>query len=275
MIKTIAMSEYTEITSRENEKLKLARRVRDGKEDELIFVEGSRLCGEALLSNITIEFGLVSNEFSRSATFEDLFSLRKPGPALFSTSEKLLASVADTKSPQGIILIARRPGKVTVDEIIGSVNRERPVAINLHRINNPSNLGAVVRTAEAAGASGVILSENSTDAFSPKSLRASMGSAFRLPIVSGADFEEIRKAAKENDVRIVAVDSEGSVKHTDYDWKGKTLLVFGSEADGLPDEIKSAADESLKIEMGDEVESLNLAVSCGVILFEARRQHGT
>jgi TrmH family RNA methyltransferase len=228
-----------------------------------MLVEGTRLCGECTSSDIEIEFGFVTDEFDlpQEITFP-----------LFSVSEKLLGSVADTKNPQSIVLIAKRPKQKKIEDLFEAFNESLPLVVYLYRINNPSNLGAVIRTAEAAGVAGVLTSGNSADAFSPKSLRASMGSAFRLPIVTNVEIENVIAAAHENDMRVAAVDLSGDVRHTEFDWKRKSVLVFGSEADGLPDEIVSMADAKLEIEMKSEVESLNLAVSCGIVLFEARRQ---
>ena len=252
-----------QITSRDNEKLKFARRVRDGKEDNFMVVEGARLCGEYLRHDTEIEFGFVRDEFDLSA--ERTFPL-------FTVSEKLLESIADTKSPQGIILIAKRPKPISIEEILDHKDSCLPLIVFLYRINNPSNLGAVIRTAEAAGIAGIVVSENSADPFSPKSLRASMGSAFRLPISTNAAIDNSIDLAKKKNFQMVAVDIKGTVSHTEFDWKKKTLLVFGSEADGLSDAILSRADTKLRIQMNNEVESLNLAVSSGIVLFEARRQ---
>lgn len=254
------------ITSRDNEKLKFARRVRDGKEKGFIFIEGMRLCGEALASGVEVVSFFLSDAFHSSNTSE-LFE----HVDTFVVSETLLDSIADTRSPQGIVLIAKRPTCFVKSDMLNQKG-SLPIWIYLHEINNPANLGAVMRTAEAAGASGIFISKNSADAFSPKSLRASMGSAFRLPILERCDFEITAESARENKVRLLAVDAKGDTSHTSTDWSHPTLLIFGSEAEGLPNELIDSADEKIKIEMNESVESLNLAVSCGVILFEARRQ---
>jgi len=254
------------ITSRDNEKLKFARRVRDGKERDFIFAEGSRLCGETLASGINVEYCFVSDVFHGSGVFE-----LPEHVDTFFVSESLLDSIADTRTPQGIVLIAKRPASAEISKVLSRYG-EIPIWLYLYEINNPSNLGAVIRTAEAAGASGIFSSKRSADAFSPKSLRASMGSAFRLPIVEQCDFEITAECARENKIRLFAVDAKGNTSHTKADWSRPTLLIFGSEAKGLPHDLIDAADETIKVEMNGTVESLNLAVSCGVILFEARRR---
>ena len=142
----------------------------------------------------------------------------------------------------------------------------------LKEINNPSNLGAIVRTAEAAGAIGVIVSKGSADVFSPKALRSAMGSSFRLPVWENAEFSEVLGWAKVHDLVTVAADILGTSSYTDIDWRIPSLLIFGSEAHGLGELELAAIDKTVLIPMENGVESLNLAVSAGIILFEARRQ---
>jgi TrmH family RNA methyltransferase len=263
------MTDAVLLTSRDNEKLKLARRVREGKESDLMLVEGVRLCRECLKSNIEIEFALIAREFSEPQLFQQIEDKNLP---VYLVSEKLMNSVADTRAPQGIVLIARRANERAATDFLRVKSGDLPLTIYLHEVNNPSNLGAVIRAAEAAGVKGVIVSRNSADPFSPKSLRAAMGSAFRLQIATVTNLTELIDAAGEFNVNVVAVDINGDQQYTSYDWSQKTLLMFGSEAHGLPLEALGRSDSKLKIEMNSEVDSLNLAVSCGIVLFEARRQ---
>jgi RNA methyltransferase, TrmH family len=260
------------INSRDNRQLKLARRVRDGKEPGRIFIEGVRLCEEAFRSEIIIENIFFTDESLAFRTQKDVSEI---GPSRYLLSEPLLDSIADTKSAQGIVMIGQRPTSLKLDQLFGGdTNEDRiPAWLFLYRTNNPANLGAVIRTAEAAGIRGVIVSSGSADPFSARSLRGSMGSAFRVPIICGAELTDCISTSKKYGVVSAAIDVSGSKTYLDRDWKKPTLLIFGSEAEGLPNEIVPSTDESLKIEMNAAVESLNLAVSCGIILFEARRQN--
>nr|HQU85298.1 RNA methyltransferase [Pyrinomonadaceae bacterium] len=183
-----------------------------------------------------------------------------------SVENKLFQTIADTHNSQGIVVIAEKP-KNSFDELPMSNH-----FIFLHEINNPSNLGAILRTAEAAGINGIIISKNSTDVFSPKAIRASMGSVFRLPIWEKAEFEEVLSWAKLKKLMTTAADIKAENTIWETDWKQKRLIIFGSEADGLSEEKLSKIDEMIYVPMENAVESLNLAVSCGVILFEAKRQ---
>ena len=263
------------IKSRDNSKLKFAQRVRDGKETGYIFIEGARLCDEALRSGLSVGSCFVSEAFRSSSSFGLLESkLISAHVECFVVSEALVESISDTKAPQGIVLIAESPTPVKLASLFsdGGTN-SLPVWIFLYEVNNPSNLGAVVRTAEAAGAQGVLVSPNSADPFSPKSLRASMGSAFRLPIVDGLVTEDVLSTAKDRGINVSAVDARGVMSYANVDWKTPRLLIFGSEAEGLPQEVLLRSDATIKIPMHGKVESLNLAVSSGIILFEAKRQN--
>jgi len=259
------------ITSRDNQKLKFARKVRDGREPEYIFLEGVRLAKEALRSELELKEVLVSEDFDdRSDQLEAFASLI--GPTL--VSDRIFDSVADTKNSQGIVIIAKRPitSIERVDAALAKAGSGIPLVIFLSRINNPSNLGAILRTAEASSARGVIVSEGSADVFSPKALRAAMGSSLRLPVLENVGFDEAIKWAQTRGLTTTAADIGGTEAYTEIDWKIPRLLVFGSEAHGLSESERELIDQVVKIPMKDEVESLNLAVSAGVILFEARRQ---
>ncbi len=263
------MISFETINSRDNQRLKFARQVRDGKEPALIFIEGRRLIDEALRSDLVI-----TNCFAVDGDAAAKLLDERAGKAdVVEVNERLFDSIADTKQSQGIILIAERPSTDTRSTISSNLQRsDVPIAIFLHEVNNPSNLGAVIRTAEAAGASGIITSKRSADAFAAKALRASMGSAFRMPIWANADLEEVGIWANTNGLVITATDTMAAKGHTDVDLSLPRLIIFGSEAHGLAKIDPQLIHERIRIAMNDPVESLNLAVSAGVILFEARRQ---
>ena len=248
------------ITSRDNGRLMAARRVRDGRDKFRIFVEGRRLADEVVKSALKITECFLAEPFDDA---ELLSSIRAP---IFRMPEKVFKTIADTDSPQGIILVAERPTTIPFRKT------ELPLTIFLSEINNPSNLGAILRTAEAAGVGHVVLSKGSTDPYSPKSLRASMGSAFRISIEEGESLGDAVTVTRERGGIVTGVDIQGASPYTVADWSKPRMLVFGSEAHGLTDEDKALLDETIRIPMTPDVESLNLAVSAGIILFEARRQ---
>ena len=260
------------VTSRDNSLLRQARAVRDGKDDHEIFVEGLRLCEEAFMSGLQIEAVIYSEEIVQKDRAAGLiakineFSTAKSA----AVSEKLLASVSYTTTPQGIVLIARRPAH---DESSFAANQPRtPLLVVLHELNNPVNVGAILRAAEGAGVTGVIATLKTADPFSPKSLRGAMGSAFRMPVWTGMTFEQVIDWCRAAKIRTVCADASGSRLYTEVDWAQSAALIVGPESEGLALAELSAADESVRIPMQGATESLNVAVAAGIILFEAARQ---
>ncbi len=263
------------ITSRENPKLKLARKVRDGRVKDLIFIEGLRLAEEVGRSDLLTEEIFVAESFDKNERSALLLqSFQQKSIAINEVSDRLLQTIADTKTSPGIVLICRQPptDKLHFEAGFSIKFGQLPIVVLLHQINNPSNLGAILRTAEAVNVSGIIVSSNSADVFSPKSLRASMGAGFRLNLWTNADFEEISVWSREQNLITTAADINAEKTYTEIDWKLPRLLIFGSEAHGLSNESRAKITEQLVIPMDNRVESLNLAVSCGIILFEAKRQ---
>jgi RNA methyltransferase, TrmH family len=187
-----------------------------------------------------------------------------------SVSEKLLESVSYTKTPQGIIVLAQRP-EASEKRLTASLDGNSLLVV-LHQINNPVNVGAILRTAEAAGATGVITTRNTTDPFSPKSLRGAMGSAFRLPIWSGVSFEEMIDWCRKRRTVTVCADVDATTSYTGINWTGPTALVLGPESTGLTQEELERADQRVSIPMKGDAESLNVSVAAGILLFEAARQ---
>lgn len=264
------MREIIQIASRDNARVKDARRIRDGKDRDKIFVEGVRLVEEVIRSPLSIDSLFVSNDALTGAhELIDSASARE----IYHVTDPVLESIADTVSSQGLVAIAERPsaGRGEIENRLATA--PLPLVVFLYQTNNPSNLGAVIRTAEAAGAVGVIVSTGSADAFSPKAIRAAMGSSFRLPIWTDVDVANAAEWAASNRLQTVASQTTATRSYADVDWTRPHMLLLGSEARGLPEAELQTLDEKIFIPMDKTVESLNLAVACGVILFEARRQN--
>ena len=263
-------SREEQITSRDNSRLKRARTVRDGRIDGEIFVEGLRLAEEAVEFLEITDF-FYTPEFAETERGEELLKkLHNFNGAV--VGQKLLESISDTKTPQGVVLLARKQqtGKEILEKKLKSISA--PLFVVLHELNNPANSGAILRTAEAAGVAGAILTRNSADIFSPKSLRGAMGAAFRLPLWTGAEFDETINFFRANKIKTICADVRAEKKHTEIDWRTGAALIVGSEARGLSPKEVGQTDEQTKIPMKAPVESLNAAVAAGIILYEAARQ---
>lgn len=260
------------ITSRDNEKVKQARKTRDGFINAFIFAEGLRLAEEVTRSNLKILDIFFTQSFARTERGQT-FLQKVENYNLAEVSDKIFDSLSDTRNSQGIILICEKPqtGKNILETKLSKIH-QLPFLVLLHQINNPTNLGAILRTCEAVNVAGVILTKNSADAFSPKALRGAMGANLRLPMWTDADFLEVLEWAKDKSFSSVCADVNAEKSYVEIDWKRPRLLIFGSEAHGLSVKEREKIEESLLIPMENNVDSLNLAVSAGVILFEAKRQ---
>jgi TrmH family RNA methyltransferase len=265
------------ITSRDNALLKRARAVRDRRLSELIFIEGLRLCEEAVTASLSIEDVFCTERFAEDERGGRLLQrLANAAGRISILSDQVFASVSDTKTPQGIAILAARPQTsletFARSESFAHSQAQTPLLIIMHRINNPSNAGAILRAAEAAGATGAIATAGSTDLFSPRALRGAMGSSFRLPLWTGAGYEEILDWCREGGIRTVCADVRAARSHTEIDWTIPRALIVGAEAAGLDSGEVSAADEALSIPMRAPVDSLNVAVASAIVLYEAARQ---
>jgi TrmH family RNA methyltransferase len=259
------------ITSRQNPLVQHARAVSKGATKDLIFIEGLRLCEEAARTGLACEEVLYTEKFAadeRAARLLD--ELKRLHPRFTLVSEPVFASLSDTKTPQGIVLLARR--RATDRATFEKSLRPNPLLVVLHRINNPANAGAMLRVAEAAGATGVIATAGTTDLLSPKALRGAMGSSFRLPLWTNADFAEVVAWCAAQGIRTVSADLAAHKVHTDLVWTDAYAILMGAEAAGLEDAEARVADERIRIPMQPPVESLNVAVALAVILYEAARQ---
>src|SRR5262245_47386683 len=176
------------ITSSSNERLKFARRVRDGREPGLIFVEGERLIEECLRSGLKLIACFHAPELNQRGR-NIIAEMAGHNCPLYPTALSALETISDTVNTQGLIAIAERSA-FPLDQTLSAMSARdgvAPLIVCLDSVQDPGNLGTIIRTAEAAGAGGVITLKGSVEAFSPKSLRSSMGSAFRLPVAPGVE----------------------------------------------------------------------------------------
>ncbi len=254
------------ITSPANERLKHARRVRDGREEGFIFVEGERLIEECLQSNLAVEACFHLPGLSpRAETI--LTELAKRSCPSFATADAVLATISDTVNTQGLIVIAKRPFD-TLDQVLSSGS---PI-VCLDSVQDPGNFGTILRTAEAAGAKGVISLKGSVDAFAPKTLRSAMGSAFRLPIATDISVEELLEKTSASGLKLVATTAEGERVYSHFNWQQPAIIIFGNEANGVSKDLLEQCDARISIPLCAPVESLNVAAAAAVVLFEAARQ---
>lgn len=265
------------ITSKQNERVRRARAVRDGREEsELIFIEGLRLCEEAARAN-----GLIITEAFHTARIERierdergralLESIAHRGVRSTPVSDEVFASLSDTKTPQGVALIAVRPPS-DFESFNARIKNQNAIIVALNAVNNPANAGSIMRAAEAAGVAGIIATTHTVNLFSPKTLRGAMGSNFRLPCWTGATLAELSRFCRDLNYRTVMLDANASASYLELDWTLPRVVIVGREARGFDASELLTADDVISIPMNAPVESLNVAVALGIVMYEARRQ---
>lgn len=272
------------ITSRQNPLVKRFRRVRAGSERHHVFIEGVRLIEDALIANAhfeTVAFTAALEANDRGIALLD--ALRKVPCRGANVSMQVMEAIADTESPQGVAAIVSRP----YFELAELFARGPTMIVVADQLQDPGNLGTIIRTAEAAGADGLVTTRYTVDPFNHKALRASMGSALRLPIITDAPRSEIVKLCREHKLKLVAsraasdrpqaaiedaARSESFRRYTDADLTAPLALILGKEASGIPKDTAAEADEFVYIPMADGIESLNVSAAAAILLYEAARQ---
>jgi TrmH family RNA methyltransferase len=272
------------ITSRQNPLVKRFRRVRAGSERHHIFLEGVRLIEDALEAGVRFEtVAFTSSVETSERGLQLLDELQKIPCRGAHVPPQVMEAIADTESPQGIAAIVSRPFYELAD-----LFTERPTLLVIaDGLQDPGNLGTIIRTAEAANANGLVTTRDTVDPFNQKALRASMGSALRLPIVTDASRADIVNWCRTHNVALVgtrtspqrkpvmiedAARAEKTRAYTDADLSIPLAFLLGREATGLADLTADDADQFVYIPMSSQIESLNVAAAAAILLYEAARQ---
>ncbi|HJA93266.1 MAG TPA: RNA methyltransferase [Candidatus Eisenbergiella merdipullorum] len=183
-------------------------------------------------------------------------------------SDEVFAKMSDTDSPQGILCVMKRKIYEEADILTG----EKPLIMVLEDIQDPGNLGTILRTGEGAGICGVLLSEGCADIYNPKTIRSTMGSIYRVPFAYVSSLAGAAERMKAAGIRIYAAHLKGTLEYTEADYTGGTAFLIGNEGNGLRPETAALADCYIRIPMEGRVESLNAAMASGILMYEAARQ---
>ncbi len=233
-------------------------------------VEGPTLLATALDAGATVESVYVAaGDPSRPGLEQVLARAHAAGARLFELAPGVLERVADTVTPQPVLAVVAAPA-VTGAELAGA-----GFVVVCAEVRDPGNAGAVIRAADAAGADAVVCCRGTADPFNPKTVRASAGSVFHLPVLSAGPTPEVLSDMGSRGLRRVAAVAHGGRPHTEADLGVPLALVLGNEVAGLPEDVDDLIDEHLTIEMSGRAESLNVAAAAAVLCFEVRRQRAT
>lgn len=256
------------ITAASNPRLKriaaLQQRAKTRREERAFVIEGRRLfldTPEEFLSEIYCTESFAGDPVNRE-------KLARTGYTLIG--DEALLRVSDTQTPQGVLCVARLP-EYSPSGLFGADGQE-PLLLVLEDVQDPGNLGTMFRTAEAAGATGILMSRGTADVTNPKAVRATMSSVFRVPFCYAGDLSEALGELHRQGIMTCAAQMSGAASYDMLSYKKGTAFLIGNEGNGLRRETADAARQKLKIPMQGKIESLNAAMAAGILLYEAARQ---
>ncbi|ACX51686.1 tRNA/rRNA methyltransferase (SpoU) [Ammonifex degensii KC4] len=246
--------------------LRLAQKKGREKAGEFL-VEGPHLVAEALRHG-KVRALYLTPEFASSPEGEELIRKAEARKVeVFGLAPQLLARAADTATPQGVLAVVEMPSA----SLPSLLQVELPLLVIVDGLQDPGNLGTIVRTAQAVAATGVVVLKGSVDPFHPRAVRATAGAIFRLPVVKGPSAEEVLPLLRTAGIELVVADPRGEVPFYAHSFLGPTALVIGSEGGG-PGPVWSTLARRVYIPMPGKTESLNAAVAAALLLYEAARQ---
>jgi len=260
------------INSRQNPLVSRYRAVARGEVGDLLLLDGIHLVREALEAGVRVRQAAVGTAAGGRAELSALVSrLKQSGVDIVMAADKVMDVLSPVRSSSTIVALAERP-HVSIDAMYSG---GRALVVIAGGVQDPGNVGAIVRVAEAAGATGVIMTAGSADPFGWKALRGAMGSSLRLAVATVSDVQAAVADARRHGCRIVATTPRSGRPFFEVDLRPATAVLIGGEGRGLPESVVDAADERVTIPMQPPVESLNAAVSAALLVYEARRQRTT
>ena len=253
------------ITSTSNQQVKnllqLQKKSKARKEQGVFVVEGVKMFREAPADWIVKTY--VSQEFLKK---EEASVLKDREYEI--VEDRVFKTMSDTMTPQGILAVVRQP----VSSLEQLLNEPAPFVMVLENIQDPGNLGTILRTAEGAGVNGILMSRDTVDIFNPKTIRSTMGSVYRVPFLYVGDICETVRKLKNKGISAYAAHLKGTGSYDEQDYTKGTAFLIGNEGNGLTDELADLADTYIRIPMYGKVESLNAAIASAVLMYEAQRQ---
>ena len=255
------------ITSKDNEIVKNIKKLKDKKyrnQENKYLVEGIKMVEEAVREKAKIVKVVVCEDCINNGTIKQdlLYEIAKED--CIYVSEKVFQTITDVENPQGILAVIEEQKE-------NSISYDEDVILVLDGIQDPGNLGTILRTLDATGLKQIILSENTTDVYNPKVVRSTMGAIYRLNIIKSNNIVETLKDMKKHkyDILVTSLQTDESIYDIDYK---KKVIVIGNEANGVSEKVVELANRKVKIPMFGKTESLNAAVATGIILYEYVRQ---
>jgi len=260
------------ITSSSNQIIKDAKSLHKKKERWIkrrFFIEGVRAVEESVYSKAKIEYIIYSDMiYNVKGGRELLVEIELSGYKTYHVTDKLFLEITDTETPQGIFASVN----FTLKNIGDVFSNDKNYFILLDKVQDPGNMGTIIRTADAFGANGIIITNGCVDVFNPKTIRSTMGSIFHIPLIYYNKTIDAINDLKSKGVEIMTTSLNSSVYCYEVDLNKDIALVIGNEASGVSEDVIKISDTLIKIPMEGEAESLNAAVASAVIMYEVLRQ---
>ena len=258
------------ITSKDNDFVQHVKKLKEKKYREEygeFIVEGIKMIEEAILENATIKTIVVCEDCKAQGGIPNdlLYEIAKYN--CIYVNEKVFNAMTDVSNPQGILAIIDKSNNKETE-----INFNEELFLILDNIQDPGNMGTILRTADSINLKQILVSKGTSDPYNPKVVRSTMGAIFRVKVIECESLPKTIKELKKHKIKIYATDLKTDKSIYDVDYK-KAAVVIGNEANGVTEEVLDLADTRIKIPMKGKTESLNAAVATGVILYEAVRQN--
>ncbi len=243
----------------------LKEKAKNRKKENAFVVEGPRMVFETPVHLLKKVYVAESFDFGVEEE-RKLLSLVQQSVTVEEVTDKVMKAMTDTVTPQGILAVVEKP-----EYKLSDLLADTPLLLVLETIQDPGNLGTIIRTAEGAGVTGIVMSKDTVDLFSPKVVRSTMGSLYRMPFYVAEDLPATVLELKEKGITFFAAHLQGKKCYDENDYRKPTAFFIGNEGNGLSDEIAALADEKILIPMAGQLESLNAAMAAGILSYEAAR----
>lgn len=256
------------ITSKENEFVKHVKKLKDKKyrdSNKEYVIEGIKLVAEAIQEKAPIKQIVLCDDCEKNAAIPKDLMYEIAKQECIYVSEKIFKYLSEVQTPQGILAILEKSGQDT------EIDYTQDIIVALDDVQDPGNLGTILRTVDSIGITQILVSKGTADAYNPKVVRSTMGAIFRVKIIECEDLKQTLKEIRKHKFKIVvsSLQTENTIYDINYN---KKVIVIGNEANGVEQEIQNKADKKIKIPMLGKTESLNASVATGIILYEYVRQ---
>ncbi len=258
------------ITAKDNDKIKYTKSLLKSKnrnKESKFIIEGFRILTLAIECNAKLDYVFINEDFENKEEHNDFIEiLKNKNIKVYKTTNKLFNELIDTENTQGILGVVQFT-KRTLEE---NLNEDSRLVLILDRIQDPGNMGTIIRTADAAGVDAIIALKGSVDIYNPKVIRSTMGSIFDMNIIHATQEETLRiLKIKKFDIVSSYLDTNNYYNTVEYNYK--TALVIGNEANGINEELVSKSDILVKIPIYGKAESLNAAISSAILMYEIKK----